>query len=64
MSAESRLIQALEEMTREYSKNPSKVLKNRIEYNRDRLHRMRAKKDLLPPQPPKKWWQKLNPLNK
>ena len=23
-----------------------------------------AKKDLLPPQPPKKWWQKLNPLNK
>ena len=44
MSAESRLIQALEEMTREYSKNPSKVLKNGIEYNRDRLHRMRAKK--------------------
>ena len=23
-----------------------------------------AKKDLLPPQPPKKWWNKLNPLNK
>ena len=23
-----------------------------------------AKQDLLPPQPPKKWWQKLNPLNK
>ena len=23
-----------------------------------------AKKDILPPQPPKKWWQKLNPLNK
>ena len=23
-----------------------------------------AKIDLLPPQPPKKWWQKLNPLNK
>ena len=45
MSAESRLIQALEEMTREYSKNPSKVLKNRIEYNRERLGRMRAKKD-------------------
>ena len=44
MSAESRLIQALEEMTREYSKKHSKVLKNRIEYNRDRLHRMRAKK--------------------
>ena len=44
MSAESRLIQALEEMTREYSKNPSKVLKNRIDYNRDRLNRMRALK--------------------
>ena len=23
-----------------------------------------AKKDLLPPQPPKKWWNKINPLNK
>ena len=23
-----------------------------------------AKKDLLPPQPPKKWWQNINPLNK
>ena len=23
-----------------------------------------TKSDLLPPQPPKKWWQKLNPLNK
>ena len=23
-----------------------------------------AKQNLLPPQPPKKWWQKLNPLNK
>ena len=45
MSAESRLIQALEEMTREYSKNPSKALKNRIEYNRERLGRMKAKKD-------------------
>ena len=44
MSAESRLIQALEEMTREYSKNPSKILKNRIEYNRDRLNRMQALK--------------------
>ena len=44
MSAESRLIQALEEMSREYSKNPSKILKNRIEYNRERLGRMRALK--------------------
>ena len=24
----------------------------------------KAKADLLPPQPSKKWWQKLNPLNK
>ena len=23
-----------------------------------------AKKDILPPQPPKKWWNKINPLNK
>jgi hypothetical protein len=44
MSAESRLIQALEEMNREYSKNPSKALKHRIDYNRDRLHRMQALK--------------------
>ena len=42
-SIESRLIQALEEMTREYGKNPSKTLKNRIDYNRARLNRMQAK---------------------
>ena len=42
-SEESRLIQALEEMTREYGKNPSKILKNRIDYNRNRLNRMQAK---------------------
>ena len=24
----------------------------------------KAKADLLPPQPPKKWWNKINPLNK
>ena len=43
-SAESRLFQALEEMTREYGKNPSPALKNRIDFNRDRLKRMQAKK--------------------
>tara|TARA_B100001029_G_C14877683_1_gene348170 strand:+ start:254 stop:418 length:165 start_codon:yes stop_codon:yes gene_type:complete len=43
MSAESRLFQALEEMTREYSKNPSPALKNRIDYNREKYNRMRAK---------------------
>ena len=42
--AQSRLIRALEEMTREYSKNPSPALKNRIDFNRDRLKRMQAKK--------------------
>jgi len=42
-SEESRLIRALEEMTREYGKNPSKILKNRIDYNRNRLNRMQAK---------------------
>ena len=44
MSAESRLFKALEEMTREYSKNPSPALKKRIDYNRERYNRMRAKK--------------------
>ena len=44
MSAESRLFKALEEMTREYSKNPSPDLKRRIDYNRERYNRMRAKK--------------------
>ena len=42
--AQARLIQALEEMAREYSKNPSPALKNRIDYNRARLNRMQAKK--------------------
>ena len=41
-SAESRLIRALEEMAGEYSKNPSPALKNRIDYNRDRLNKMRG----------------------
>ena len=41
-SAESRLFQALEEMTREYGKNPSPALKNRIDFNRDRLNKMRG----------------------
>ena len=41
-SAESRLIFALEDMTREYGKNPSPALKNRIDYNRDRLNKMRG----------------------
>ena len=41
-SAESRLIFALEEMTREYGKNPSPALKNRIDYNRNRLNNMRG----------------------
>ena len=40
-SAESRLIKALEEMSREYGKNPSPALKNRIDVNRDRLNKMR-----------------------
>ena len=41
-SVESRLINALEDMTREYGKNPSPALKNRIDYNRDRLNKMRG----------------------
>ena len=41
-SAESRLIFALEEMTREYGKNPSPALKNRIDFNRERLNKMRG----------------------
>ena len=41
-SAESRLIKALEEMSREYGKNPSPALKNRIDVNRDRLNKMRG----------------------
>ena len=32
-------------MSREYSKNPSPALQKRIDYNRERLGRMRAKKD-------------------
>ena len=40
--AQARLIQALEEMTREYSTNPSAALKNRIDVNRDRLNKMRG----------------------
>jgi hypothetical protein len=43
MSVESRLFQALEEMTREYSRNPSPALLKRIEYNREKYNRMRAK---------------------
>ena len=41
-SAESRLFQALEEMTREYGKNPSPALKNRIDFNRERYNKMRG----------------------
>ena len=41
-SVESRLINALEEMSREYGKNPSPALKNRIDYNRNRLNNMRG----------------------
>ena len=41
-SAESRLIRALEEMAGEYSKNPSPALKHRIDFNRDRLNKMRG----------------------
>ena len=41
-SAESRLIRALEEMSREYGKNPSPALKHRIDVNRDRLNKMRG----------------------
>ena len=41
-SSESRLINALEEMSREYGKNPSPALKHRIDFNRDRLNKMRG----------------------
>ena len=41
-SAESRLFQALEEMTREYGKNPSPALKHRIDFNRERYNKMRG----------------------
>ena len=41
-SAESRLIRALEEMAGEYSKNPSPALQRRIDFNRDRLNKMRG----------------------
>ena len=40
---------------RYYRSNP----KARAKHVRDN-----TKINLLPPQPPKKWWQKLNPLNK
>tara|TARA_R100000278_G_scaffold108628_1_gene85521 strand:+ start:389 stop:619 length:231 start_codon:yes stop_codon:yes gene_type:complete len=41
-SPESRLINALEDMTREYGKNPSPALKHRIDFNRERLNKMRG----------------------
>ena len=41
-SAESMLIRALEDMAGEYGKNPSPALKRRIDYNRDRLNKMRC----------------------
>jgi len=40
----SRVIKALEDMTREYSKNPSPALKNRIDSNLKRKNRLEAKK--------------------
>ena len=43
MSTEASLFKALESMTREYSKNPSKQLKNRIDATRERYNRLRAK---------------------
>ena len=48
-SAESRLFQALEEMTREYGKNPSPALKNRIDFNRERYNKMRGIQAKAPP---------------
>ena len=35
-------------MTREYSKNPSKQLKNRIDATRERYNRLRAKTNKRP----------------
>jgi predicted ATPase with chaperone activity len=48
MSTEASLFKALESMTREYSKNPSKQLKNRIDAARDRYNRLRAQKGKKP----------------
>jgi hypothetical protein len=44
MSAESRLFKAIEEMAREYQKNPSPILQRRIDAAKDRYDRMRASK--------------------
>jgi len=43
MSAESRIFKAIEEMSREYQKNPSPQLQNRIDAARERYNRIRAK---------------------
>ena len=40
----SRVIKALESMTREYSKNPSPALKRRIDSNLERKNRLQASK--------------------
>ncbi len=48
MSTEASLFKALESMTREYSKNPSKQLKNRIDATRERYNRLRAKNNKKP----------------
>ena len=48
MSTKASLFKALESMTREYSKNPSKQLKNRIDATRERYNRLRAKNNKKP----------------